>query len=357
MAEVHFILSFDVAQGIDLDASEQLAGPGGRPGPKHRGRETALFQYRPTPLRLERQAAPIAVAGWHTDPVVDLVLFDFGAVAVAYRIEVPDGFAELREVSRELRSQERLRADARTRVEGLLALLGPALTRPNVADVTEDYVIFGLRQLPGSEDVGAWCADHAAAIAGVLRPEYVALSPDEVRDATNLRISFGPSDITVVDWDAAFVLDPDPEDVRAVLAFANVQLLEMRWLDQELDQAIERSYQLLGRRRPLPILSASRTGADLNRDATLQLESAVLLERVSNSLKVFGEEYLTRIYRLAAQRFRLADLDATITRKLATIESIYQKLSDRAATIRLELLEWVVILLIALEVVLGLVRH
>ena len=50
------------------------------------------------------------------------------------------------------------------------------------------------------------------------------------------------------------------------------------------------------------------------------------------------------------------DLDATISRKLTTIESIYQKLSDRAATVRLEALEWIVIILIAIEIVLGLLH-
>jgi hypothetical protein len=81
-----------------------------------------------------------------------------------------------------------------------------------------------------------------------------------------------------------------------------------------------------------------------------------MLERVSNALKVFGEEYLTRIYRLAANRFQLGELDATITRKLATIESIYQKLTNRANTTRMEVLEWVVIVLIASEIALGLLR-
>jgi hypothetical protein len=74
---------------------------------------------------------------------------------------------------------------------------------------------------------------------------------------------------------------------------------------------------------------------------------------VSNALKVFGGEYLARIYGLAARRFRLSELDATISRKLQTIESIYQKLSDRAATVRLETLEAVVILLIAFEIVVS----
>jgi uncharacterized Rmd1/YagE family protein len=50
-------------------------------------------------------------------------------------------------------------------------------------------------------------------------------------------------------------------------------------------------------------------------------------------------------------------LDASITRKLATVESIYQKMADKAAGVRMELLEWVVIILIALEVVLSLTRH
>jgi uncharacterized Rmd1/YagE family protein len=71
---------------------------------------------------------------------------------------------------------------------------------------------------------------------------------------------------------------------------------------------------------------------------------------------VFGEEYLARIYRLAARRFQLGDLDTIISRKVTTIESIYQKLSDRAASVRMEALEWIVIVLIALEIVLGLLH-
>ena len=67
-----------------------------------------------------------------------------------------------------------------------------------------------------------------------------------------------------------------------------------------------------------------------------------------------GEEYLARVYRLAAGRLHLSEWDGVITRKLATVESIYQKLSDRATARRMVLLEWVIIVLIALEIVLTL---
>lgn len=60
------------------------------------------------------------------------------------------------------------------------------------------------------------------------------------------------------------------------------------------------------------------------------MDTAILFERVTNALKLFGEEYLTGVYRLAAGRFRLAEWDATILRRLHTLESVYGKLTDQA---------------------------
>src|SRR2546425_11361393 len=37
------------------------------------------------------------------------------------------------------------------------------------------------------------------------------------------------------------LFDPEGEDVRAVIEFANTQLLEMRYLDAQLDEALERA--------------------------------------------------------------------------------------------------------------------
>lgn len=356
MFEIHPIFVFEVAQAIDLDRAEQLLAGAERPTFRHRGRATALFHYRPAPLRIAQEGAPIAVGAWHSDPLIDLVLYDFGAASVAYHVAVDGGFDDLRQASLALAGTDALRRDARLRLEALLASLQHAATRPRVAAFTEDYAIFGLRTLPPGVTIDEFCERNAAAIAHILRADAGPLSGDEIANATELRISFGPVDLTIVDWDGAFVVDPDPEDVRAVLEFANVQLLEMRWLDLQMDNAIERSYQVLARRWGWRLFWPRGINDDVRQIAELQLESAVLLERVSNALKVFGEEYLARIYRLAAKRFQLAELDAAISRKLATIESIYQKLSDHAATIRLEALEWIVIALIAGEIVLGLIR-
>ena len=227
---------------------------------------------------------------WRTDPVVDLVLYDFGAASVAYHVAVDGGLEELRDASDASWRDETLGHDARERVHALLASLGAAATKPRVADFTEDYAIFGFREVPGGLDVAQFCDANAEIIAQILRADDGPLSKEEITNATELRISDGPSDVTIVDWDAAFVVDPDPEDVRAVLEFANVQLLEMRWLDLQIDDAIEQSYQVLSRRWTLRAFRPSTASSDVRAVAELQLESTVLLERVSNALKVFGEE-------------------------------------------------------------------
>ena len=78
---------------------------------------------------------------------------------------------------------------------------------------------------------------------------------------------------------------------------------------------------------------------------------------MNNALKLLGEQYLARVYRLVSDRFHLAEWDASILRKLQTLDSIYQKLSDFAATRRMELMEWIIIILIAVEIGLTLISH
>ena len=85
------------------------------------------------------------------------------------------------------------------------------------------------------------------------------------------------------------------------------------------------------------------------------MDNAVLFEGVNNALKLLGDQYLARVYRLVSDRFHLAEWDASILRKLQSLESIYQKLSDEAANRRTETLEWIVIVLIAVEILIPFV--
>ena len=82
------------------------------------------------------------------------------------------------------------------------------------------------------------------------------------------------------------------------------------------------------------------------------MDSAFLFERVTNTLKLLGDQYLARVYRLSSRRFHLQGWDTSILRKLDTIESIYEKLTDETVNKRLEVLEWIIIILIAVSIIL-----
>ena len=146
--------------------------------------------------------------------------------------------------------------------------------------------------------------------------------------------------------------DQEAEDVLAVLEFANVELLEMRFLDRRLDEALALAYERLTK-RSRKWFSIRSDPADLRDISQWQVDSAILFEGVNNSLKLLGDQYLARLYRLIAQRFHLEEWDASILRKIETLESIYQKISDQLSGRRMELLEWIIIALIAIEIVLS----
>lgn len=349
----HAIYAFDVASSINLEAAARRLSSTERLALGEKRGPAAYFEYRPLPLRLAWTVPQVTVNGMVTRDQIEVVMYDFGAVSLAFRIPLSGPLPDLLPLAGAVRAHPGLLAASRSCIERLLELLQDAAVRPQLASFVEDYAIFEIAGLEPSQSLHELTSTHSGLIAQILRAEPRPLSQQEIAESTGMRASYGPNDIAVIDTDAALVIDPDAADIRALLEFANAQLLEMRLLDQQLDDALEQSYQLLSRQR-----WGGRMWRRLNPDvravAELQLDAAILFERVTNSLKLIGEQYLSRIYGLASRRFRLADWDASITRKLETVESIYGKLADRAAVRRMEILEWIIIMLFALDILLSL---
>jgi hypothetical protein len=348
------VFAYDVALAINLDEAERDIHAGTqRETLRHRRPTPRYFEYRPAPVRVSQAAEPLALGSWVTNPNVDVVLYDFGALLVIYRISLQGAFSELLTLSDLLYNNATLLTDSHKRVEQLCAVIQPSATRLRIADVVEDYAIFHIQAFSTPCSLTTLRTTHGEEIARMLRAEPQPLSDLEIEDALLCQVSYGKDDLTLIDWNAALVYDKEGEDVRAVLEFANVELLEMRYLDQLLDDALDRSYRTLSQRRWRSFASIGIGGyrAELRRLAQLQVDSAVLFEGVNNALKLLGDQYLARVYRLASQRFHLSEWDASILRKLQTLESIYEKVSDQATNHRMELLEWIIIILIAFEIV------
>ena len=345
--------AYDAARSIDLGQAERrIHQATARPTIAHKRRTPSYFEYQPPPLRISRESEPFTIGKFTTGLGVDLMIYDFGAVSVSYNLPIDGPFANLLDLSEELYDNEALLRDSRQRVEQLLGVIGAAANRAHPSPVVEDYVIFHVERFAETTEPKNFCVAHGKEIAQILRAERQTLSQQEVEDALAVQLSYGTSDIALVDWNAALLIDSEGDDIRALLDFANVELLEMRYVDQKLDRALDQAHETLSRHswRSPWILAAY--GADLRSLAELQVDNATLFEGVNNTLKLVGDQYLARVYRSINRRFHLDEWDASILRKLETLESIYEKLSDQASTRRMEILEWVIIFLIAFSIAL-----
>jgi hypothetical protein len=346
------LFAYDVALSIDLDKCDsRITALKQRAQLKQSRRAPRYIEYTPAPLRVSTTAAPVEVAKFHTTSNVDLVIFDFGSVSVTYTIPLKCDLDDLVRLSDALYDNAALLGDSRRQVETLLAGLQDAVSQRHSEMRAETYSIFQIEEVAPHRPTDELYANHRHVIAQILRAETSTLSAQEVDDATSARVSFGADDLALIDWNGAVLFDRDANDVIAVLEFANVELLEMCWLDQQLDRALDEAYEALNRRSWRRNWLPGKSGADLRRVARLQVDSALLFEGVNNTLKLVGDQYLARAYRLISARLHLDEWDTGILRKLTSLESIYQKMSDVAATWRLELLEWIIIILIAVSIV------
>ncbi len=366
-AAVHVLVAFDIGQAIDLAAAEQhLKANVQRQGLGVGKRTPPYLDYRPLPVRVSGTAAKVAVSTYSTEPTFDAVLFDFGAVSVSLRIDFDGTLAELLDLSDALYEHQPIMQAARAVLDTVTEAVRPAVNRFVIAEPLECYVVFQFHDPRVSELLQRRDAATDSLIAGILRSERKRLSHEEVADAIASRISYGEHDAALIDWNAAIIVDPGEtlpgapgagrggDDVRFVLEYANVELLEMRVLDDRQDAILDESYRIVAEKRS-GLFGGAAAWRAINRIARLQMDSAVLYEDVNNAIKLVGDQYLARVYRLASSRFHLPERDLTIERKLNTLESIYTKMQDRRATIRLEVLEWIVIMLIAVEIVLHFV--
>jgi len=347
------IFSYDIGAGINLDQAEkQVVSTKERIRIQRTRAEPQYFDYRPPPLRVTHEITPLVIAQWTTAPQVDVVLYDFGAVSVLFRFPLQGPFAQFQSLSEALFENARLLKESQDFVQQITHSISNAVEKCEISPFIEDYTIWYLEKFSPNLSPKELQDTFAQDMAQLLRSEDETLSLEEVKDSNSCSISFGIQDLTIIDWNGAVIFGTDMSDVIAVLEFANVELLERRYLDQQLDDALDEAYETLTRKTQEHSLWPGFFKADLRRITHLQVDGAILFERVTNALKLLGDQYLARVYRLASKRFHLEGWDASILRKLETIENIYDKLSDQTANKRLEVLEWIIIILIAVSILL-----
>ncbi len=354
--EVVYIYAFDLAYDT---ARKPIATLLGQPVAQFavdasRRSPRQLFFHKPQMVRLP----PMERSGPRGPVRVEsaIKLLPVGAISITVRVPFAVNHIEDLVAFHDLQfSNGSLHDEVRRLAQDAAAELKAHLIRPQPQLPEEEaYTVFCVASplmtqegLPVTAET--WFQSHRRQVAALLTQESESerLSKQESEESTARYLSYYDSDLVVIDWDAALLIDEprDFDETLYIMELANLQLAELEAYDRLLDDALERSYRDLGEK---PLRSRTHILRELRE---IRIDMARFNDELSNTTKFFGDWHLARIHEKIAARFHLGEWHRTIDGKLKTLDDLYQILKHDQTNRWMVILEATIVLLFIIDLV------
>ncbi len=186
----------------------------------------------------------------------------------------------------------------------------------------EEYTVYCISGYTG--DPKTYLAMYRDKVAAFLKNERMPLDEEEVQATLSSYLKYGKHDITVVDWDGAFIFDStgDFDSNIELFQIANLQLLKSRMLDDELDDRLEKTLKLLKTPKRFPLIRSGEMKRVLKEIIEIRTQSIFESETMERNIKLIGDWYSAKLYSLISKKFHLEDWKTEIKEKLDTLEDI-----------------------------------
>jgi hypothetical protein len=191
----------------------------------------------------------------------------------------------------------------------------------------EDYTVYCISDYSGDPEV--FLSLHGEKVAALLKNERISIDEDEIKATLDGGLKYAKDDLTLVDWDGAFVFEPqgDFESNIELFEISNLQLLKLRILDYQLDARLEKSVELL--RKEQRLLFRSRDVRNTIKEIVQTRTQTILeSEAIEHNIKLIGDWYSARLYNLLSKKFHLDDWRRNINEKIDSLEDIYTIASE-----------------------------
>jgi hypothetical protein len=349
---VFVLIQFDVCEEIQLTRLGEIIGAlsGARtisqPSMKH-----------PAPGYIRYQRPPVV------EPIEPLVLetgerlhgeikyYDYGVLSVVFQLPFTGDWETLVRLASRWVWDIDFAAHAAGIVRQRLDRATPALVKPYAEWLSEDYLIFHVREAAGIASTTELLDRHGPLIAQIVRGERSRLADSESNEVLQSRISFYPNDLAVIGWNAAFLFDTvaGAETAIQLLEYANSQLLEFRHYDDLLTREMESVYNSL--EKGTGLLRRWRMARSANALYSVLLEVMELTEHADNAIKFLSDMFAARLYRLAAAKVGVPDYKNLVTQKLDTAGDLYRFMVDQFNQSRAFVLELAVVVILVIELI------
>ena len=345
MISLRFYRIYDIGREIDLDWLEKALAQNYftartsfvRVKPKSIILEDPPLMIQMNPVRVERE-------GRAFDFSVQARVFDIGAISFCFTYENRDAdLAALEEIAFLFAGQEGLSDLFVQYLRTLVEIVRPHIKHFGIKpEFFEDYTIYITDRRDDSFDP-----------APLLMGEKVNISPQLREEILKNSLSYTTDDLTILSWDSALLFSPDsPADLTDLIEFANVQVLELRYYDEELAREMEKMYdQIEDADRQSAYRRSRQYHAIMARLMETSAGISETIEKVDNLIKVTEDVYYARVYATALKVLRSGQWSESVSRKITVIQENYSMLSDEVRIQHSNTLEWIIIILIAMEFV------
>lgn len=349
-----YLLLFDVGQEIDLKEAEKILESSTRQRFRlNRPAKSVVIDEAPLVMK-----APIIAMDGIAESQIELLptikLWNFGALCLSFSIEIKEeiSLTYLTGLADRLENSLSLREKAIALAEEIIRALGQAVRLPAVSNRSEDYLVFihkpqsyenlaeTFSELLNSDEFGQL----------ILTDPMLLPSASSFESLRSQVLKYSRNDFVLIDWNSAFICsEGDSEDIVEVLEFVLCQLLELQYYDNLLDKKLSYLYRSIA--EPNSTLLRSPYAKLAQEAALIYMEISEIVEKIENSLKVTGDFYYARLFRVAVDRFRTRDWQQSVAKKLKSLNDVALLLQSEVHAKRTLLLEATIVILIAIEVV------
>lgn len=337
--------AFDVGEDIDLQAIEKnqalIKVPANQP---------KYFKDYHIPLSVELPH-PHDTSAW-----LSCKLHSFGAVTLTYKIPFTESLSELKTNIEEI--EKKYQEQSISDLGVIFKKIKNYIKQPKFFHLRTSYPVI---QVDAEEGLNAekLKSEYSSHIASLLRFETESLSRYSIEDILESSLGYYRGDLIVVDTEAAFVYDPDYEEILDLFEYANMQQLELRYFDktlnQQLNQIYERKIRPLTLKSYLPFIGTHTDGVlDLGR---LRVDVSVIVERLQSSIKLVDETYYSEIYELLEEKLDIKKLQESVDKKLEIIKDVRTVYNHQIDVTREDVLTVLIIILIFIELVIGILSY
>lgn len=185
----------------------------------------------------------------------------------------------------------------------------------------------------------------------VLMGEKIDFSPAMRSEILKNSLSYSNNDFAIVSWDTAWLCDTeDPTDLVDLIEYANAQLMQLRFHDTQLSLQMESMYEHLDSAdRMLRWQRLRKYHLIMNQLMEVHAEITETIEKIQNLIKITEDVYYARVYAATLNVLHTSQWTESVQRKLDVIHRNYTMLSNEVNIQHSNFLEWMIIILIALE--------